>query len=1069
MIICAKGLIAQEPLFTLLTPGASGINFRNDVTENKNINIFKEWQNYVYSGAGVATGDVNNDGLIDIFFAGNMTSSKLYINKGQLKFEDVSSAKGIITNNWCTGVTMADINNDGWLDIFVSSYGYPDLKNARCWLFENQKNGKFVEKAEKYGLLNRGANVSQSSFFDYDNDGDMDIYLTVYPTFDKDVKREMKFDFEDKNLPIYGNDKLYENLGNGKFSDVSESAGIQKENAYGLSILTTDINNDGLIDIYVANDFDHNDFLYINQGNKTFKESIKKYFDHTAFYSMGTDIGDINGDIYPDIIELDMNPESNQKYKVDFNEFSFDIYKQVVKKFMRQEIRNNVQINNGDGTYNESGQSLGMDLTDWSWTPLIKDFNLDGSNDVFVTNGIKKYILNSSYFYWQYDSILKSKGKYFSEDIDRINFINTLPDMLLPNYMFISQPDYTFKNLAKESGLSQLTASNGAAYADFDGDGDDDLVLNNMDDFGYVYRNNSANTGLNYFSFKLVNNKKIPIDNAKYYLYTEGKKYYYETTNQRGFYSSSDRQFNVGIGNAKAVDSLVVILPQNKYFTIVNPSINKINIYTIPADNNLKLYNYPTVNKIFSSKTITNIEVQENDYIDYKYQPVLLQLYSKMGPGAAFFKDPAATNSILYLGGAKGKDKYLYKFDNQFNVVDKTLLPKERTKENTAALFFDANKDSHEDLLVASGSGQWGESAANLGASLYMGDFKGGMIKDTTFPIIAKHITKILSLDYDKDGNVDIVLFPMPSPEVFPTGETPIFIKNTGKGFVIDTTIAKGAGGIYTDAEVLDWNNDGLIDFVALGHWMSPEIWINTGNNFVVQTLGDSLKGYWSAVDVFDTDNDGIAELFLGNIGNNWRYNLTGEDSLLLWDVDFNSDGVKDPIVCTVEKGLCYPIYLHGDFVKNYPYTKKYVLNQVTYSTADIKKIFPSYNFETAKYRVCNFQKSITVKKSTGGKVTVTHLPNKVQESPVNKFTFTNSGDKSLMLAFGQNKEIRDEIGPMDASKGMCFEFLDNKWNYITGANSGICIKGEVKDVLEIDTNYKLIITKETAPVLLSK
>lgn len=1052
--------IASDTLFTLLPPNQTGILFRNDVVETKDINIITEGQNYVYSGGGVAVGDVNKDGLPDIFLVGNMTSSKLYLNKGNLKFEDTSTTNGIATNNWCTGVTMVDINNDGWLDIFVGSYGYPTIAQARCWLFINQKNGKFIEKAEEYGLINRNTNVSQASFFDYDQDGDMDVYLAIYPSKYKD---EINFDFEDRYPTKIGSDKLFENINNKSFKDVSVKANIMPENAYALSILTTDINNDGLIDIYVGNDFAANNFLYINQGNKTFKESVRDYFDHTSFYTMGMETGDINGDVYPEIMELDMSPESNQKYKVDFHEFTFDIYRNVVKKYMRQEIRNNLQFNNGNNTYSEIGQSLGVDLTDWSWTPLIRDFNLDGKNDIFVSNGIKKYVLNSDFFFWKFDSLLQKTGLSYTENY-KVEMLKFVPPMLLTNYFFVNEGNENFQNLAEQSGLNQITATNGAAYADLDGDGDDDLVLNNMDDFAYIYRNNSEKNKPNFFSFRLLNTKGISIDNIKYNLFAGNQTYYYESLNQRGFYSASDKCFTTGIGDNKTVDSLWVILPQNKYFVIKSPDINKLNTYTLSAETKLKTLNVPKEKTLFETQKIDTPPNIENEYVDYKYQPPLLQQYTKMGPTVAVTVNKKTNITYLYYGTPKGNDKYLLELDKDFKPSKKMVFPLEKNRENTASLFFDANKDGFDDLLVLSGSGEWNEKDENLGANLYLNDGAANFTQDTTFVKINKHLIKALAIDYDNDQDTDLVLFPFIAPENFPKGSQAVFLKNENGKFIIDKNAATNSTGNYTDAISTDWNNDGWKDILVVGHWMPPEIWMNNKGIFSKISLSDTLKGYWSAIDIFDIDEDGTDEIFMGNIGNNWRYNLTREDSLVIWDADFNKDGVKDPLVCTAEKGKFYPIYLYNDFTRNYPFTKKNILHQDDYSRADVKQIFPNFDFDKANYYTCNFQQSIMLKKEKDNSYTIQVLPPKMQEAPINKFypIYNHTLNTKGMLVFGQNKTMRDEIGTMDANKGLFFIHTPNqKWLYVPAYKAGISVPAEVKEVLTLTKNTLIVLTKE--------
>lgn len=1049
----------SDTLFTLMNPKETGIDFRNDVIEREDLNIITEGQNYVYSGAGVAIGDINKDGLSDILLVSNQNTSRLYLNKGNLTFKDITLPSNIFTNNWCTGAIMADVNGDGWLDIYISSYGYPVMDSARCWLYINNKNNTFSERSSAFGIQLNNTNVSQVAFFDYDLDGDLDMYATIYPSKYID---EINFDFENRYPIKIGSDKLFENIENNFFSDISEKAGIISENAYGLSILTTDINNDGWIDIYVANDFAFNDFLYINQKDGTFKESVKDYFKHTSFYSMGTDIGDINGDLLPDIVELDMTPESNQKYKIDFHEFSFDLYRKTTQTYMRQEIRNNLQLNLGNNKFSEIGQSAGIDATDWSWTPLIRDFNLDGKNDIFITNGIKRDVLNSNYFFWTYDSIRLANNIINNKD-EKVTMLSYVPRMALMNYYYENVGNFKFKNLASSSGLSQITTSNGAAYADLDLDGDDDLVVNNMDDFAFIYRNNSKNR--NFFSLQVIDTNRLPVNNCKFLLYEGSQKHYFESLSQRGFYSTSENRFITGVESDK-IDSLILILPANNKILLYDLPINKSNVFQMNKDvigHQINKIDTSTIFDTLSLKTITPID---NDYIDFKHQPLLLQKYSKNGPVAAVTK--AGIQNLFYFGTPKGNPKFIYNMDSLNKLIVIQELINERNRENTDAIFVDINSDKYKDLLISSGSGEINERSNNIGVHLYKNVLNKKFIEDTTFPQINYHIKKIIAIDYDNDKDLDLVLFPLIDPDQYPKPASITFLKNANGRFIKDIKLNNKFKGNFQDAETFDWNNDGRLDIIAVGHWMSPEIYINKPNvGFVKKVLSDTLKGYWSAVDILDLDDDGINEIYFGNIGNNWRYNQMVEDSLVMFIKDINKDGLNDPIVCTAEKGKFYPIYLYNDFLQSFPFVKKNVLQQVQYSNADITQIFSNFKIKENPFLVCNYQKSVRIISEDKVKH-IEELPLSFQQFPINKFFKIDKNQKSYLMLLGQNTSMRDEIGPMDATNTSLYLYTNKQFEYTNNSLSGINVINESLNALPLDKGKKhLIISKNSKPLLM--
>ncbi len=1068
LVAFSTGAVCQEPLFKLLTPTQTNITFSNTINENESLNVLA--YEYFYNGGGVAVGDVNNDGLQDIFFTANTKPNKLYLNLGQMKFKDVTKEAGLEgrAGGWKTGATMADVNGDGLLDIYVCYSGTVPGDLRRKQLFINEGNVKFTDKAKEYGL-DDASYGTQAAFFDYDNDGDLDMFLLNHNV--KKYDNLQLASFRDQTDELAGN-KLYENKGN-HFEDVSKKAGIhQYPLTFGLGIAISDVNKDGWQDIYVTNDYNEPDYLYINNGNGTFDEQTKKSFRHISHFSMGVDIADFNNDALPDIVTLDMLPADNHRQKLlqlQENYESFDLMQS--QGLNKQYMRNMLQLNNGDGTFSEIGQLAGISNTDWSWCPLFADFDNDGYKDLFISTGYLRDYTNKDFLrYWGDYKIKRAIDK---QPMLLMDLIKAMPVTPFRNYMFKNNHDLTFSNRQKDWGFEDTKMSNGAVYADLDNDGDLDLIVNNINENAFIYENQSrgkANT--NYISLHLAGNKaNTRAIGAKVYVYSNGGIQYQEVNPNRGYLSCVPAALNFGLGGNQKVDSIRVIWPDNTAYVTTN----------ITANQNLTIgYNATTAKSVAVNKTISKtIFTKAGNVIDYKHedfsendfkrQLLMLFMYSKTGPVTAKADVNKDGLEDIFISGDKNKPGkiYIQKKGGQFAAGDENIGD-ENTSAISAAAFFDADGDGFPDLYVAKGGYSLFEvNTAALQDELYLNDGKGNFVlaKEALPNVSASSKSCVRECDYDGDGDMDIFIGGRVVPGQYPVTPQSFLLQNDGKGkfTLVDVPFAKI--GMVTDAKWADLNNDGKKDLILCGEMMPVIVFENTAKGFINQTekyFAGSEKGFWFSLAVADVNGDGQPDIIAGNAGLNTQIHASKEEPAEMYYADFDGNGSIDPFFNFYMQGVSYPFVSRDELNEQiYPMRRKFT-SYKDYANATIKDIFSKDELSKAN-RLFAAETRTTCFINKNGKFEKVVLPLQAQFSIVNKIVvkdFTGDGKEDVLL-FGNHSDNRLKLGSIDANYG-CLLAGDGKGNfsYVPQLVSGLSVMGDVKSVEEITvdkTKYLVI------------
>ena len=861
----------QDQLFEKLASDKSNITFNNQLDPSKNISILDYL--YYYNGGGVALGDINNDGLVDIYFTSNQGKNKLYLNKGDNKFEDITAKSGVEgQSDWNAGTVMADVNGDGYLDIYVCAVVGINGFEGHNELFINNKNNTFTESAAEYGL-DLDNYSSSAAFFDYDLDGDLDMYLLNHA-----VHSEQSFGNADiRNTRSYEcGDKLFQN-NNGKFVDVSEKAGIfGGANGYGLGLAVSDFNLDGYPDIYVGNDFHEDDYYYLNNGDGTFTESLKSHFGHTSRFSMGVDVADINHDGFPDILTLDMLPEDEKVLKTSLGDDNVQMLKMRTEKlgYHYQYTRNMLQLNNAGNNFTETALLNGVAATDWSWSALFADYDQDGEQDLFVCNGIPKRPNDLDYVkYYSNDQI---KSKITSTKLLDKEALKKMPKGNVTNFVFQGSPDLQFKNKSKQWIENDSIISNGSGYADIDNDGDLDVITNNLNSVATIYIN-KTNTASNYLKLKLEFEGKNTFGiGAKVISYIKGKKQFKELQTTRGFQSSSEPVIHFGYGKTTKVDSLVVIWPDKSYQTLKNIKVNQTLV--VKAAKNRKAFDYqklhPTVLPVFK-KNETNLGInfihQENDYIDFLAQKMIPYQRSDRGPATAIGDLNGDGKDDIFFGGSKNKKASIYIQNQQgFSKKGYAEIEKDSIYEDASAVIGDFNKDKVNDLFVVSGSG---ENASNLQDRLYLSMNK--QLAKTTLTELTQNASVVKMFDYDNDGDLDVFIGNNSVNNRF--GSMPdCFLLNNNNGVfskVENNTFSKV--GMVTDAVFSDFNKDGKIDIIVIGEWMKPTFFANRNGKFkdvTATVFPEKSNGLWQAIIPFDIDGDGDLDYMVGNWGLNSKF-----------------------------------------------------------------------------------------------------------------------------------------------------------------------------------------------------
>lgn len=1067
---CKSDPKPQDTLFQLLPSSQTGVSFVNKVVDDGEFNVFN-YRNF-YNGGGVAIGDVNNDGKPDIFFTANQGENKLYINKGNWKFEDVTAKAGLKGyKRWHTGVTMVDINGDGWLDIYVSNSGGLGNAERANELYINQKDGTFKEEAEAYGLADKGLST-QAIFFDYDHDGDLDCFV-----LNNSYRSIESFGYNTnlRNIrdPKNG-DRLYRN-DNGKFVDVSEQSGIYgSEIGFGLGVTAGDIFNSGWDDMYVSNDFFEHDYLYQNQHNGKFKEISDKAIAHMSYASMGSDMVDINNDGLLDVFTTDMLPEGDYRLKTTTHFDDYDVYNAKLRSdFHHQFTSNCLQLNNGDGTFSDIADFAGVNATDWSWGALSFDFNNDGWKDIFVSNGITHDLTNQDFLsYFGSDEVktqIKNGGLKIKELLDK------MPKTPITSYGFVNQTDLKFKNETMSLGFSTPGFSNGAAYGDLDGDGDLDLVVNNENGQAYIYRNMTSEKSHTHFLRVNLQGKSMNTFGigAKVTVYTNGMQQLLEQMPTRGFESCVEPVLTFGLGNAKKVDSLKVIWPDMKMQVLRNINTSKTitlkqtdaSIAYVPSSGMGKSY--------FKNVTTGNFKGdifhKENDYKDFDDQRLIPKMLSTEGPKLAVADVDGDGLQDFFMGGAVGDTAKLFIQQKNGTFIQKRqhAFEQDKNNEDIGALFFDADHDGDMDLVVVSGGNQEHIGALNLTTRLYVNDGKGNFTrKFDGWPLININASCVRL----NANNGDLFIGGRSVPGSYGIIPQSKLLRNDGHGNFTDITATVAPEllklGMVTDAQWVDIDGSGKNALVVVGDWMPLTILKYEGGILKKAAEVANSSGWWNCLTVADLNGDGKPDLVAGNSGSNSKIKANAQQPAKLFVSDFDNNGQVECIpVYYKTDGKAYPFNLHDDIIRQLPYLKKKFLRYDAYAGKSIDEIFTAGELEKASVLTVEQDQTCVFYNNGKGSFLMQPLPARAQFSPVYSILVTdinNDGIKDLFLG-GNFYGVKPEVGRFDASYGVTFTGnAKHSFNYLSAMKSGLFITGEVRDIAPIKTNNgdKIIVAR---------
>ena len=1054
----------EETLFTLLPSEDTGIDFINEVKNQKDFNIFK-YRNF-YNGGGVAIGDINNDGLPDIYLTANMGPNKLYLNKGNFEFEDISESAGVIGNKpWSTGVVMVDINNDGLLDIYVSNAGNMEGNNHDNDLYINNGDLTFTEKAHEYNLAKTGFSI-HATFFDFDKDGDLDVYILNNSNIpvsslgyaeQRDVRAQ---DWEGVPLIFRGVGDMLLRNDNGKFVDVSEKAGIYGSLiGFGLGVMITDFNGDLYPDIYVSNDFYERDYLYINNRDGTFTEEIKNWTSHLSLSAMGVDIADINNDGLVDIFITDMLPEGDQRVKSVMEFEGYDVFKlKQSKDFYQQYIQNTLQLNNGNGSFSEIAHYSGVAATDWSWAGLFMDMDNDGLRDIYVTNGINHDLTDLDFVDFFANEIIQKMaltGK--KESIDSI--IHKMPIKPQSNYAYRNNGDLTFENASKKWGLEIPSFSNGVAYADLDNDGDLDMVVNNVNMEAFVYRNNAEKlTDNKYIRLKFEGGEKNRFAiGAQVMLHFGETSILQELMPSRGFQSSMDYTMAIGVGKTETIDSLTVIWPNDLTQKLVNVATGQT-ILLKQEEATTKFIPKQTTPKKQLLKEINKTQLvahKENNYRDFDYEGLISKMLSQEGPSLAVGDINNDGNEDIYIGGAAGQPGALYRHlsNGQLVLSDQLAFISDKAYEDTAATFFDADGDGDLDLMVGSGGNEVGQQKSYY-VRLYLNNGSGIFTRSTTnFPSTNDNIAVIAPYDYDGDGDMDVFIGSRSVVGTYGIDPKHLFLENNGDGTFTNATERLAYdikdAGMITDAKWVDIDGDGKKDLITTSEWGTPKIYKNSGRRLSkLSSSLDSLHGWWNVVEAADLDNDGDLDLILGNKGKNIPYTPSFENPMKLWINDYDNNGTLEQIMTQNIDGKDYPLHQKREMTAQIVSLKKENIKASEYAKKTVQELFPEAVFKNTIQREVNISESIIAINEGDGKFTIKILPYQVQFSCVFGITSTdinNDGNLDLILG-GNNFEFKPQYSRLDANFGSVL-LGDGKLNFTWQdyTTSGFFIKNEIK------------------------
>jgi len=1050
-----------DPLFKTVNPEKSGIHFSNTLTVGDSLSVIDF--EYMYNGGGVAVGDINNDGLQDIYFTGNMTSSKLYLNKGNWEFEDITERAGVTTSTWASGVSLVDINQDGFKDIYISVGGNrntPESERENI-LFINHGDLTFTEQAEKYGLNDNGFGI-QSVFFDYDLDGDLDMYhlRNSFVSYSRNASRPKLINGE-----AASNDKLYRNNGDSTFTDVTKEAGILIE-GFGLGVTVSDFNEDGWPDIYVSNDFITNDLLWINNQDGTFTNKVSGYIKHQTFNGMGNDVADYNNDGLVDIAVMDMLPEDNKRWKLTPRGNGYDEFENGLRiGYEPQYVRNTLQLNNGNGTFSEIGQLAGIEATEWSWSVLFADYDNDGLKDLFITNGYGKDITNLDFI--MYGDEKQNMGLPTADKQQRQALLNELPGIKIHNYLYKNKGDLTFSDVSEVWGMTEPTFSNGAAYADFDNDGDLDLVVNNIDGEASL---------LESLASQKENQKKYvrmafegPDKNregfgTKVTIRTKGILQYQYFSPFRGYLSTVEPFLHFGLGDLAIIDSVEVTWPDGKYQLLTQIKPNQVIRLSYKNAGGKPEKVNPEINTLFKAAKDTGIDFvhQENPFIDFKVQPSIPHMNSRYGPGIAVGDINGDGLEDFYIGGAALHTGGLF-IQSVEGKFDHLLTPGiDSVAEDTGVLLFDADHDGDLDLYLASGDAEQAENSPVYQDRFYLNDGKGNFTyAQNAIPSETSSGSCVVAGDYDHDGDLDLFVGGRITPGKYPLPAESFLLRNDseiGNPRFVNVTeemMPDLQQGMVSAALWTDYDNDGWMDLIVTGEFMPVRFYHNNKGKFEAPTEMKETSGWWNSLTSGDFDLDGDMDYLAGNLGMNSHFRASAKEPLCIHASDFNKDGRIDPIMSYYTQGVNYIGHPRDVLIDQINSMRARFRTFTAYADATFEQSFLPEELEDA-YVVCaqTFENSY-IENLGNGKFKMTALPTTAQFGPIYGMItedFNNDGNPDVLVS-GNSYSPEVISGRDDAMIGLLLEG-DGKGKFKpvastkSGFTSDLDSKGMVKIIL---------------------
>ena len=1047
---------AQEPLFSLLPSTQTGVTFSNPIIENEQINILT--YEYFHNGGGVAIGDLNNDGLADIYFTGNLAPNRLYLNRGEMTFEDVTEAAGVGgSRGWNTGVTLVDINHDGWLDMYVCLSGNVPPQARANQLFVNNQDGTFSEKAADFGIDDTGF-ATQASFFDYDLDGDLDLFILNHNILP--INNFKPSEVRQQSDPNVG-DKLYENEG-GAYRDVTSQSGLHTNPlGYGLGLSIGDINQDGYPDIYVANDFIEHDYCYLNQGDGTFNDIVKSAFNQISQFSMGTDMADFNNDGLLDLISVDMVAEDNYRQKTTMRPMSRDkFYYAVEDGFHYQYMHNALQLNRGNLHFSNISKLAGVSNTDWSWAPLFVDLDLDGWKDLVVTNGYKKDISNKDYL-----TLEKKKLKaYKAGEISNVELFRSLLDAApvtkIENYVFRNQGDYTFEKMTANWGMDAKAFSNGAAYGDLDNDGDLDLVINNIDEEAFIYQNNAR---------KLNNNRYLQIElkgppsntlglGSQLHIYSDQDSQLIELYTTRGFQSSVDPVLTVGIGESKKVKKLKVRWPDGKETVLSQVEANqRISIsYEDAGGVSTKSPPLPPIFQDLTQEVGLSVSHTENDFDDFAHEVLLPHKMSQWGPALATGDINGDQLDDFYLGGSAGfpGQIHLQQAQGGFDLLPQPSFSSHVAAEDIGAVFFDADGDGDKDLYVVSGGNEYPQGSRLYQDRLYLNNGTGLFtLGDSLLPSFFTSGSVVEPFDFDQDGDLDLFVGGRMTPRAYPLPTASHLLLNEGGTFKdVSREIAPQFAqlGMVTDALWSDYDQDGDTDLLITGEWMGLKVFQQEKGKF--QVLGAPglahFTGWGFSLAEGDFDQDGDPDYIIGNLGRNYKYKTSYEEPFQVYLNDFDSNGSLDIVLGYYEEGTLYPLRGKQCSSEQMPFISEKFPTYDLFAKADLPTIYGEASLDSSTtYRATDFR-SVYIENRGKKGFAIKPLPVEAQFSAISAMLVEDfDGDGHLDLLTAGNLFASEVETPRnDAGVGMLL-LGDGKggWEPLSAQQSNLYLPYDVK------------------------